>query len=341
MKIIIDTFNKRYELEQADLDDFMTYVELRKRFDNESDEKRLKPTLYTLAEVETRFRAFYTTITDSTIENYLRQIKKLYLLLEIDALDIELLYDFELIFDKIRATTKKNTTIKLFLTTVIKVFSLFKLEPPKIYRETMTDLEERIQMKNEVYTDDEKQLLTYLDENVDGIEQRLINAYEENKSHDSLQSLVVFMVYARQPPLRRCWVNIKVDVDKEGGDVNSIDTGRLVLYMNDYKNVKVLGKYVYDLKLFEKPLKYISLLLEQRKKGDFLLQNTTGGGINPSNLSRWFTRVFGNKQVGVNILRKYYQNLSSDSKQVEEVALTNKLMGHSEATSRAYYLKHK
>lgn len=331
-----------YEFENDMLQDFVAYTKLLEMFQPiKIIENQF---IVTIEKIDIFLKKNYTD-RDSTIQKYRYEAKKMFKILDCDSFQVELLLDYDLVMAGIEKETDSKNSIKTFLVFITLVLANFNVDVPKTYRNKIEELQVDYMKSCETYTSVEEDTIKYITANVDKIEDNLIKTFDDDKENIvNLQSLVMFLVYARSPPIRSEWANIVVEpldgVDKS--KINWVSKNDFLLYLNIHKNTnrggKAGGSYLYDFKLFPQVLKYLSILIERRGNGELVFQSKNNKKILSNNIGRYLTKIF-NYKVNIPLIRKYYKQIDISRSDLEKWSLSNELMGHSDKTASKIYLK--
>lgn len=172
---------------------------------------------------------------------------------------------------------------------------------------------------------------------------KLYNKYKNSDDFDGKQRFLVLNLYTRMEPLRCDWANVLVDGWVSTDTKNYLDVNTGIFHLFNYKTAAKSGPL--QIKLPEEVLKVVKNFLEWRKtvginKKMLLLNPTDKLAMTEVSLTKYLTRIFG-RNMGCNILRKYWVDKHVDTKAVADAIKTAKKMGHSVDTQNKYYSKNK
>ena len=293
-------------------------------------------------------------ISKNSLSNYVRNISILNEKKPIDNLNF--LKDTDKILHLIK--DKKVTTKRTMLTAVTVLLGAINdnkfNETMEFYQKKLKEMSDEINsnyVKGEKTDKEEKNWLTYDElkeiqreyaKDIDELNLRKANTITP-KNNKKLLYYLISSLYTLHPPIRLNWAMMKVIKnknemkDKENYLLNS-GTFSKTVYLNDFKNVKVIGTQSF--KLSKALCKVINLYLKFNT-GKYLLNNTRGHEMSANSLSKMLPLVFSKdgKKVNLNMIRKSAVNDLIDPEQIKKEQELAKSMLHSEGVQKSVYLK--
>ena len=295
-------------------------------------------------------------ISKNSLSNYVRNISILNEKKPIENLDF--LKNTDKILDLIK--DKKVTTKRTMITAVTVLLGAIndnKFDKTmEFYQKKLKEMSDEI---NDTYSKgnktekEEKNWLTY-DELKDIQKEYAKDIGELNlrkaatitpKNNKKLLYYLISSLYTLHPPIRLNWAMMKVIKNKnemkDDKNINYLlDSGTFskTVYLNDFKNVKVIGTQSF--KLSKALCKVINLYLKFNS-GEYLLNNTRGHEMSANSLSKMLPLVFSKdgKKVNLNMIRKSAVNDLIDPEQIKKEQQLAKSMLHSEGVQKSVYLK--
>ena len=293
-------------------------------------------------------------ISKNSLSNYVRNISILNEKKPIDNLNF--LKDTDKILHLIK--DKKVTTKRTMLTAVTVLLGAInddKFDKTiEFYQKKLKEMSDEINsnyVKGEKTEKEEKNWLTY--DELKEIQRDYAKQIDElnlrksatimPKNNKKLLYYLISSLYTLHPPIRLNWAMMKVIKnknemkDKENYLLNS-GTFSKTVYLNDFKNVKVIGTQSF--KLSKALCKVINLYLKFNT-GKYLLNNTRGHPMSANSLSKMLPLVFSKdgKNVNLNLIRKSAVNDLIDHEQLKKEKELAKSMLHSEGVQKSVYLK--
>ena len=293
-------------------------------------------------------------ISKNSLSNYVRNISILNEKKPIDNLNF--LKDTDKILHLIK--DKKVTTKRTMLTAVTVLLGAINdnkfNETMEFYQKKLKEMSDEINsnyVKGEKTDKEEKNWLTYDElkeiqreyaKDIDELNLRKATTITP-KNNKKLLYYLISSLYTLHPPIRLNWAMMKVIKnknemkDKENYLLNS-GTFSKTVYLNDFKNVKVIGTQSF--KLSKALCKVINLYLKFNN-GEYLLNNTRGHPMSANSLSKMLPLVFSKdgKNVNLNLIRKSAVNDLIDHEQLKKEQELAKSMLHSEGVQKSVYLK--
>ena len=272
-------------------------------------------------------------ISKNSLSNYVRNISILNEKKPIDNLNF--LKDTDKILHLIK--DKKVTTKRTMLTAVTVLLGAINdnkfNETMEFYQKKLKEMSDEINsnyVKGEKTDKEEKNWLTYDElkeiqreyaKDIDELNLRKATTITP-KNNKKLLYYLISSLYTLHPPIRLNWAMMKVIKnknemkDKENYLLNS-GTFSKTVYLNNFKNVKVIGTQSF--KLSKALCKVINLYLKFNT-GKYLLNNTRGHEMSANSLSKMLPLVFSKdgKKVNLNMIRKSAVNDLIDPEQIKK-----------------------
>ena len=334
--------DKTYKVPILMLSKFQQMVELMLEF---------KPYLYDINEqgclsfdeLKKAINEKFTEVTESSNITLHSCLKTIFLSMNSDEFDLQMLYNSNKVLNAIDQKTDKNNTKASYYNAIVKAFQLFDLETPQIYYSKIDNCKSIKKDEKYVMTDKESHGLTTIKKNIDLYESQCIDRIKNDPTFYHYQQLMIFYLYTEVPPIRRDYCNMKMNSRKDS--VNWIDTKTGIVHMNYYKNVKSRngGPYTFDISKYPKAWSAFKNFIDIHPNKDvvgatFLLSSKGKDLIVTNNFNRELSKIFF-RGCGVDLLRKYFLSKFvkvEDVKAEEEYA---RIMRHSIRTRNENYIK--
>ena len=296
----------------------------------------------------------------SSIENYIRNVKKLNGNNEIKSLDF--LNNPDDLIEKLKKDENrvtKDTTIRNYLTSALVVLDALddnsKDELIKKYQKILKEYAEKINLKyisNEKNEKESKNWLSFDElKEIQKDYEKKVNEMDLNKknhitpkNNKTLLYYLISSLYTLHVPLRLDWANMHYTKNKKDTEDKSknwfFDKGTYskIIYLNDYKTQKKFGNV--EMKL-DKELSKIINLYRKFNTGDYFLLNSRGFRMSQNSLSKMIPQVFkkGNKTINLNMIRKSKTSSVIDVEQMKKEQQLAKDMLHSQSIQQTVYAK--
>ena len=263
---------------------------------------------------------------------------------------IEYFLDAKDVINTLKTKTKvQASTLKRYFHVIKKLFTLYDFEYPDEYYDEIGRLKDEIDSnKSFNASGKEKFLLQWLDKNEDRLRQRLTNSVEHKTAKwTHFQRLCLFSLHIDFPCFRREWAAIICTTkDIDDGVTNYYNRTTSKICLNSFKNksdwkpqmVCFLNKYPTAYRHMVEHLKH-----HPRAEGDTfaLFLNVRLKPLKQTSFNAAINRIFDNKPISVNILRKYYVNkhIYTGTHTPAEVAEIHRVMNHTANTALNEYSK--
>jgi integrase len=303
-------------------------------------------------------KKYKPSIKESTIKNYLRNIRKISKeLFNSDKPSIMYFMDHESVLDYIDRianpfSRKTICTSILVLLGSNKEFSdEIKLKYSE-YHAKLSLLHDKIYNENVKSNKEESNWITR-EEIYELIKKLKSKTNNKNLTPrqivDTYQQHLVLNLYTQLPPIRNDYADVKIV--QNSFDEKCIDTNynyividEKILVLCNYKTAKYYGTKKIPL-----PDPLMELIIEYQKikkdllgySGDFLLINTTNKTqMNTNTLTKYLNKIFSPKKVSSTILRKVYLSEKYPiTYSMSEMQADAAVMGHNIAIARQVYTK--
>jgi hypothetical protein len=304
-------------------------------------------------------------IKEASIENYLRNIKKISNeLFCCDNPNINYFCDYESIKEYLESiknlSSRKNmcTSIIVLLTSSEDSISKKKdiIKSYKKYQAELALKQDDIYIENTKSNKEEENWVSREDilNLIESIKQEIITkgveGFKKKRNYvDKYQQYLVLSLYYYLPPVRNDYVDAKVvndeflekNIDKNFNYINLFDN---TLYLCNYKTSKFYGvqKIAVPASIIEIINEYTTIKKDfLNYDGDFLLISTTNNTQMKTNtLTKYLNKIFQPKKVSTTILRKVYLSekypIMHSIREAEDDA---RIMGHNLNVARRIYTK--
>jgi hypothetical protein len=301
------------------------------------------------------------TIKDSSILDYLRNIKKISKeLFDVDKPAVNYFADYDSVAEYMDGITNPFSR-KMMCTSIIVLIESSKIK--KVIKDKYREYQKKLAVFNDgVYRENEKSSKEEInwitrEEIQEVIDTTLLRARDPKQGSnrqqvDYFQQYLVLNLYFQLPPIRNDYANVKIidrevkdtplcGIDTEFNYVNFFDN---TLYLCVYKTAKFYGTQKIPIpdSLMSIIKEYQSLKKEKLNyTGPFMLINTTNlTKMNGNTLTKYLNKIFKPKKVSTTILRKVYLSEKYPiSHSIREMEMDAKCMGHDILTARKIYTK--
>jgi hypothetical protein len=301
------------------------------------------------------------TIKDSSILDYLRNIKKISKeLFDVDKPTVNYFADYDSVAEYMDGIANPFSR-KMMCTSIIVLIESSKIK--KVVKDKYKEYQKKLALFNDgVYRENEKSSKEEInwitrEEIQEVIDNSLLRARNPGQGSnrqqvDYFQQYLVLNLYFQLPPIRNDYANVKI-IDKEVKDTPLCSLDTEFNYVNFFDNTLYLCVYktakFYGTQKIPIPESLMSIIKEYQslKKeklnytGPFMLINTTNlTKMNGNTLTKYLNKIFKPKKVSTTILRKVYLSEKYPiSHSLREMEMDAKCMGHDILTARKIYTK--
>ncbi len=305
-------------------------------------------------------------LSDNTIENYYVKLNKIRSEINPNAITLDFLQDTKSVSEYILKQNKTATQKALYIAiySTIKNSRRFKKETKQFYKEQMEkyrDINNDERLDN-IMIDSESERWIDAKSLVDIpltlkllIEQEFetlwlseskfkrLNKRLKQKYLNMILDYVILFLHTQREPLRLDYATLPIAFNLKNAaaldyNILVIDGDNMILYLNNFKNIKKLGKQeqAFDEKMIEVVNKWFELLRWMDIEPKFLLYNVKGGLIlepftSKNTFGQRLTSTFkkySGKRISITLLRRIYETSLIQSDEYKQMTNRQKAEKH-------------